>query len=443
MFDILKYGAMGDGQTNDGPAIQKAINACHKAGGGTVLFPGGHTYLSGHVELLSNVEIHLEMGAVWKAGNDLNEYYPLRPKPAQAAAKPDVPSYINCEYAGRPYLVFIHARNQENIAITGQGVIDGNEAIFYGTDTPYHIEGSFYPRVPVLFLEAVKHLTIRDIRIRGSAFWTLHMVGCRDVLVDGIRILNNLRMANCDGIDPDHCQNVRIANCHIECGDDAIVLKNTADHMQYGPTENVVIENCTPVSTSAAIKLGTEGESDFRNISVNNCAISRSNRGISLQIRDCGNVENVVFSNISIETRRFSYQWWGRAEAISITATDRKPGVKAGRVRNISFHNINCLGESGIFLMGSPDNPLRDISFDRVTVALHRISGWEIDGYDRRPCASLTDKGLIEAKISGLYADYVSGLHLNQVNIRVSEAFLPHFDRKMTLLHVENGPAWS
>lgn len=441
MFDVLKFGALGDGRTNDGPAIQKAIDACHNAGGGTVLFPGGHVYVTGHVELRSNVEVHLEMGAVWKACDDLGKYYPLRPKSAQAQDGAGVPSYINCEYAGRPYLVFIHARDQENIAITGQGVIDGNEAIFHGTDNHYHIEGSFYPRVPVLFLEGVQHLTIRDIRIKGSAFWTLHMVGCQDVLVEGIRILNNLRMANCDGIDPDHCRNIRISNCHIECGDDAIVLKNTADHMQYGPTENVVIENCTLISTSAAIKFGTEGEADFRNICVNNCAISRSNRGISLQIRDCGNVENVVFSNISIETRRFSYQWWGRAEAISVTVADRKPGVKAGKVRNVAFRNINCQGESGIFLLGSPDNPIRDISFDQVTVVLDRTSKWEIEGYDRRPCASLTDSGLLEGKISGIYADHVTGLHLNQVDIRVTDAFLPYFEQKTTFHHVENSSA--
>ena len=79
--------------------------------------------------------------------------------------------------------------------------------------------------------------------------------GCEDVLVDGIRILNNLRMANSDGIDPDHCRNVRIANCHVECGDDAIVLKNSADYKEYGSCENITVSGCTLISTSAAIKL--------------------------------------------------------------------------------------------------------------------------------------------------------------------------------------------
>ena len=438
MYNILEYGAAGDGVTNDGPAIQRAIDACSQAGGGRVLFPGGRVYNSGQVALRSNVEVHLEMGAVWKASSDLKDYWPLREMPGEDDGREGVPSYLNCEYAGRPYLVFIHAFGAENVSITGFGVIDGNESIFYGTDTRYHIEGSFYPRVPVLFLEAVNHLTIRDIRIQGSAFWTLHMVGCEDVLVDGVRILNNLRMANCDGIDPDHCRNVRITNCHVECGDDAIVLKNTADHMQYGPTENVLIANCTLVSTSAGIKFGTEGEDDFRNVCVTNCSISRSNRGISLQIRDCGNVENVMFSNITIETRRFSYQWWGRAEAISLTASDRKPGVKAGKIQNVTFRDIRCRGENGIFLMGSSDNWIEDVVFENVSVALERKSKWDIEGYDKRPCPGSMEDGIIQTKISGVYGDYIKNVRFSNVTVEPSQEILPYYKEEKTFLHVQD-----
>ncbi|MDO5417994.1 MAG: glycosyl hydrolase family 28 protein [Lachnospiraceae bacterium] len=435
MYDILTYGAKGDGAANDAPAIQQAIDECSQAGGGVVLFPGGRVYRSGYVLLKSNVEIHLEPGAVWKASDRIEDYYPLRNHGQITAHESGLPSYLNSEYAGRPFHGFIYALEQENITISGHGTIDGNESIFYGEDSGYHIEGTYYPRIPLLLLEAVKHLTIRDVRLVNCAFWTVHLVGCDDVLIDGIRILNNLKMANSDGIDPDHCKNVRISNCHIECGDDAIVLKNSGDYKKYGACENIVITNCTLISTSAAIKFGTEGESDFRNVLVDNCCIHRSNRGISIQIRDGGNVENVVFSNIRIETRRFSYEWWGRAEAICLTALDRKPGVKAGKIRNVLFQNIMCEGENGIFLLGSPDNYIEDVFFDNISLTLDRKSKWEIDGYDKRPCQG---DGAVQTKISGVYADKVKNVTFQNIRIRKRSSILPYYKEDVTLLDVED-----
>lgn len=434
MYNILDYGAAGDGKTNDAAAIQAAIDECSRSGGGVVLFPGGNIYRSGYVILKSKVEIHLEMGAVWKASDSLDDYYPLRNAGRIVAHESGLPSFLNSEYAGRPFHAFIYAMDEEDISISGSGTIDANESMFYGDDSGYHIEGSYYPRVPLMLLEAVKHLTITGVKLVGCAFWTVHLVGCEDVLIDGIRLINNLRMANSDGIDPDHCKNVRISNCHIECGDDAIVLKNSGDYKQYGPCENIVISNCTLISTSAAIKFGTEGESDFRNILVTNCCISRSNRGISIQIRDGGNVENVIFSNIRIETRRFSHEWWGRAEAICLTAIDRKPGVKAGKIRNVRFYNISCEGENGIFIMGNKDNLIEDISFEQVDLTLDKTSKWEIDGYDIRPCQG---DGNIVTPISGIYVDYGKNIRFKDVTVTKKEGILPYYKEDYTLKNTQ------
>ena len=384
-FDVLSFGAVGDGVHNDTAAIQAAIDACRNSGGGRVVLPGGHTFRSGALVLCSNLELHIEMGAVLKGSDDLADYR-LFGGGSDAPQQRAVPSYVNCEYGGAPTHYFLYAKDCENIAITGLGAIDGNEEIFYGEVTKWHIEGLFYPRAPLLFIENTEHLTIRDVTLQRSAFWTVHLVGCRDVLISGIRILNNLRLANCDGIDPDHCQNVRIEGCHIECADDCIVFKNTAAAMQYGPCENIVVTNCTLTSTSAAIKFGSESEDVFRNILITNCVISRTNRGISLQLRDKGRIENVLFQNLTISTRLFKREvFWGQAEPIAITVLRRKESTQVGTVRNVRFRDIVCEGENGILIYGEVPGLIEDIRFDGVSVHLRQKTGHPMGFHDLRP----------------------------------------------------------
>ncbi|MCM1191233.1 MAG: hypothetical protein NC123_04960 [Butyrivibrio sp.] len=196
------------------------------------------------------------------------------------------------------------------------------------------------------------------------------------------------------------------------------MLKNTKAYEAYGPCENILITGCTLVSTSAAIKFGTEGESTFRNIIVENCIISRSNRGFSLQLRDKGCMENVMVSNVHIETRRFSQEWWGRAEPIYITAIDRKQGVNAGHIRNVCFRDIFCEGENGILLWAGEGKTIENIRFENVSVRLKKKSKWISDGYDLRPCEG---DGVIGGGIHGLYAHNIKGLELKGVVLEMDE----------------------
>lgn len=287
----------------------------------------------------------------------------------------------------------------------------------------------------MLLMKGVQHLTIREVTLTRSAFWTVHMVGCQDVLIDGIRILNNLKMVNCDGIDPDHCRNVRINNCHIESADDCIVFKTTEKNAYLGPCENIVVSNCTLTSTSAAIKFGTESVSDFRNITVTNCVISRTNRGISLMLRDGGNIENVTFANLHINTRMFSDQWWGEAEAICVTAVDRKQGNRAGHIRNVHFENINCSGENGIFLHGSEGNSLEDISFRHIRVDIRKQTAWPIDHWDLRPSEV---PGMIPGKVNGFTCVHGKSIRCEDVVIRKDSSMDPWFDQDFCWQDTEN-----
>ena len=287
--------------------------------------------------------------------------------------------------------------------------VDGNVYAFMKRASRYYFNGDFYPRPTMVYVEHCNHISFHDVTLQNSPFWTLHPAGCNDVLISNIRVLNPLDCTNSDGIDPDHSTNVRIIGCHVQCADDCICLKTTAGNNEYGPTKNVIISNCTLTSTSAAIKIGTEGVADFENILVDNCIITGSNRGLSIQIRDGGCVRNVSFSNIMIETRRFAECWWGCAEPIVMTTHDRNANTHSGSIENVRFFNVTCKGENGVFLSGNEENHIKNVLFENVNVCLEATSKWERGMYDLRPIPP-EKEGMLHQKSAAMFLRWVDGV---------------------------------
>lgn len=403
-FNVLSYGARGDGLSDDTQAIQRAVDACARAGGGQVVLPAGHTFLSGAITLKERIDFHIARGAVFKGSARWRDY-------REAGA-------------------LLFAKDIAELTISGDGVIDGNDRAVWqsladeqaGGDVnkagwwPQAFCGRWWPfwrkpeeavKIPgrprVLLLIGCRQARLRDFTIRNAPSWTVHAAGCEDLVIDAISIRNAWDVPNNDGLDLDHCRNVRVANCHIEAADDAIALKNTSGFAEYGACENITVTGCTLSSRSSAIKLDeTYAAPGIRQVVFNNCVIYNSNRGICIQSRDEGSIEDAIFSNLTIETRVSPRKWWGAAEPISITHYPRTKETRLGRVQRIRFNHVVCRGENGVYIQGWDDNPIEDLSLDDVSIEVGKFSDEPGGFYDGRP----------DGLFKGVYSSVVAGIHL-------------------------------
>ncbi len=411
LHNVLTYGAVGDGVTDDAVSIQNAIDECEKTGG-AVIVPSGYTFYSSSIVAGSGVELHIEKGAILKATSDIDGYK----RPCETLNDPKTAPVGNP--VSKPAFAFIYGYGADGFSITGEGTIDGNCYAFVKRQNQYYVTGDFYPRPTTIYIENSKNISFSGITLTNAPFWTLHPAGCENVLIDGIKILNPLDVANSDGIDPDHCNNVEIRNCEIRCADDCICLKNTSGNNEYGICENISVHDCELTSTSAAIKIGTEGVADFSNVVFERCNITSSNRGISVQIRDGGNVSNVLFKDITIDTRRFHSSWWGTAEPIIITSFRRDENTVSGNIKDVTFENISCDAQNGV-LINCDNGEIENIKFENVTVGVRKKSKWETGLYDLRPCI---DHNIEKADNNALRIRNCKNLKLKNCKFSISES---------------------
>ena len=406
-YIITEFGARPGTEDPQTLAVQKAIDSCFAAGGGRVVVPAGQPFVTGSLEIKSNVELHLESGATLAGSSSRDDY---------------LQEHVAGEYGSGLSGFLLRAQDATGFSITGSGTIDQRGQSFAdgykSSEGPYIIRWKAW-RPRMIGFYGCQRFTIRDVTLRDAANWCLHMTGCHDVAIHSIRIYNHLAGTNCDGIDPDHCTNVRISDCHIETGDDSIVIKATQEGRDkgYRGSHNITVTGCTLKSTSAAIKVGTESQSDFSNLIFSNCIVQSSSRGLAIQLRDGGNVENVIFSDMTIETRLFHDLWWGKAEPIYVTAIPRHEQSSVGKIRHVRFHNLLCRSENGIFLAADQLGMIEDVRIQDVRVELNKWSKWPGGFHDYRPTQGGEHTGICAHPTSGVFLKNLVDTSIRNVDV--------------------------
>lgn len=378
-FLITDFGAVGDGQTKNTDAFKKAIEACNQQGGGRVVVPLG-TFLTGAIHLKSNVNLHLADSAKILFSRDANDYLPM----------------VFTRWEGMEcmnYSPFIYAYGQENIAITGNGILDGNadnDNWWYwcgakkfgwkeglGRQNPArdslhtlnHQETDPKTRVfgPGYFLRPnfvqpylCKNVLISGIKMINSPMWNINPVLCENVTVTGVKVITH--GPNNDGCDPESCKNVLISNCYFDTGDDCIAIKSGRDEdgRRIGrPAENHIIEDCEMRDGHGGVVIGSEISGGARNIYAINCTMDSKDLDRVLRIKTSssrgGTTENVFMKDIKVGT-------YGEA-LVKCNMFYEKAGNFIPTIRNIWVENVSVEkgGKYALMVNAYKESPVENL----------------------------------------------------------------------------------
>ena len=284
MISIREYEDRKTEERGWTDAFSAAVTRMESEGGGTLVVPVGR-YETFPIELKSNMTLYLESGAelVFIQGS---EGFPV----------------IRSEFEGRDssvYMSCIYAKNAENVTLCGHGTVNGQGEYWWK-----HMRELPYGRPCLICFEHCKHVKILDVKLTMSPAWTVHPLYCEDLEVRGISIRNPWNSPNTDGINPDGCQNVRIADCLVDVGDDCITLKSgTEETPEKQPCENITITNCNLVHGHGGVVIGSEMSGGVRNVTITNCVFQDTDRGIRVKTRRGrgGVMESVLVSNVMME----------------------------------------------------------------------------------------------------------------------------------------------
>jgi polygalacturonase len=385
-FVITDYGAQGDGETDCTEAFQKAIQICAAAGGGRVIVPPG-IYLTGAIHLKSNVNLHLTPAATILFSQDENKYLPVVYTRFEG---------VECyNYSG-----LIYAYQQENIAITGAGTLDGQAGvdnwwawkgnIEYGWEkgepngrndiarlyqmsednipVQQRIFGKgFYLRPNFIQTYQCKNVLIDSITIKRSPMWVIHPVLCENVTVQNVKVISH--GPNNDGCNPESSRNIWIKNCYFDTGDDCIAIKsgrNSDGRRINVPSEYIIVQRCIMKDGHGGVVIGSEMSGSVRNIFVEDCQMDSPNLDRAIRIKTNslrgGIVEKIYVRNLTVgEVREavisvnFNY---GEGDVGNFTPT----------VRNIYLYNVSSRkSKYAILLEGYERSPIANLMLENCS----------------------------------------------------------------------------
>jgi polygalacturonase len=380
-FLVTRYGAVGNGQVDCSMAIKKAITACHKAGGGRVTVPVGD-FLTGPIYLQSNVDLHLVKGAKISFSTHPDDYLPL----------------VHNRWEGvelMNYTPLVYAYKEHNIAITGEGVLDGHADVThwwpwkgkpeYGwvTGTPNQTDkgnrpalfdmgernvplkdrrfgDGFYLRPQFIQPYQCQNILIEGVIVINSPMWILHPVLCENVTIRGVRVESE--GPNTDGCDPESCKNVLIKNCYFNTGDDCIAIKSgrNADGRRLNiPCENIVIQDCTMANGHGGIVIGSEISGGVKNVFAENCRMNSPLLDRALRIKTSsargGTTDGIFLRNISVGQVK--------EETILITMFYEDTGKYMPIIKNIEVDHMQVEkgGKTGVIIEGYQQSPVTGV----------------------------------------------------------------------------------
>jgi polygalacturonase len=374
VFNVRDAGARGDGKTLDTEAIQKSLDDCGEAGGGTVLLPAG-TYLSKPLVIRTKTTLRLETGAMLKATDEPADY-----------ARADEPGKFNN---------FLTGKDLENVTIEGEGIIDGSGQRWWipAEEARQKKSGYTLPRPNLIVLTRVKNLVVRNVTIQNAPKFHFVPTDCDGVLVENATFLAPERAPNTDAIDPSICRNVTITGCLIDVGDDNVAVKSgkSVDGREFA-CEGLTITNCN-FKHGHGVSIGSETVGGVKDVVVRNCSFEDTDNGIRIKSDRTrgGTVENVLYENIAMVNVRGAITITSYYPKIPKTDTAQPVTKTTPAYRNITIRNLTATStkNAGV-IVGLPESPIENVLLENV---------------------------LIGANGTGLEIRHVRGIVLNNVSI--------------------------